>query len=488
MKKTTAGLVQRYLKIMEAANKSNDGNRCMIAPSPDLKKQLKSDLKTLKRQLGSSAFSNMLKPLGKTKVGFNDALLRPGKAFPLGMSASRVRSVAANRAPSTGTLRVIVVLVDFSDKAIAHTKKQYQDLFFSEGVLATGSVKEYYKEVTNGLVNIAGEVVGPFRMPKTMATYAHGESGTGDSLPNARTLAEDTAKAANSTVNFAQYDNDSDGYVDAFVVIHAGSGAEETGKGTDIWSHKWLLPNEYNADGTHVYAYLTVPEDCKLGVCAHELGHLLFGFPDLYDSDYTSEGIGSWCLMAGGSWNNGGLTPAHPCGWCKAQQNWVNTVTLSSNKKAVAIPDVKDSNTIYRLWKDGSSGSEYFLAENRTKKKYDKFLPGEGLLIYHIDDATDSNDNELHYKVALVQADGKKHLEAGTNGGDTGDAWPGTSNKKTFSGSSKPNSKSYGNIKTDVAVRNIKNTAGTITADMFVKTGPALAAAKSKSKSKGGKR
>jgi immune inhibitor A len=482
MKQTTPALLGSYLKIMEAANKSNDGNRCMIAPSPDLKKQLKDDLKKIKRQLGSSVFSNILKPLGKTKVGLNDALLRPGNSFPLGMSASRVKSIAADRSPLQGTVRVIVVLVDFSDKQFSQTKKQYQDLFFSEGILPTGSVKEYYKEVTNGLVNIAGEIVGPYRMPKTLSAYAHGESGTGETAPNARTMAQDAAKAANSAVDFSLYDNDHDGYVDAFVVIHAGKGGEETGQGTDIWSHKWVLPEVYNADGTHVYAYLTVPEDCKLGVCAHELGHLLFGFPDLYDTDYTSEGIGDWCLMAGGSWNNGGLTPAHPCGWCKAQQNWVNTVTVSSNKKAVAIQDVKDSKTIYRLWKDGGSGNEYFLAENRTKKKYDKFLPGEGLLIYHIDDAIDSNSNEMHYKVALVQADGKKQLESGANRGDAGDAWPGTSKKITFSNTTRPNSKSYGNIKTDVGVKKIKNTAGIITADLYVKTGPALAAAKSKSK------
>jgi len=487
MKQTNPGLVQRYLKIMKAANKSNDGNRCMIAPSPALKKQLKADLKKLKRDLGASVFSNMLKPLGKTKVGFNDALLRPGNSFPLGMSASRVRSIAATRSPLQGTVRVIVVLVDFADKSFAHTKKQFQDLFFSEGVLSTGSVKEYYKEVTNGLVNIAGEIVGPYRMPRTLKAYAHGESGTGDAAPNARTLAQDAAKAANSAVNFAQYDNDTDGYVDAFVVLHAGSGAEETGKDSDIWSHKWVLPDVHDADGTHIYAYLTVPEDCKLGVCAHELGHLLFGFPDLYDSDYTSDGIGNWCLMAGGSWNNGGLTPAHPCGWCKAQQNWVNTVTLSSNKKSVVIPDVKDSKTIYRLWKEGASGNEYFLAENRTKKKYDQFLPAEGLLIYHIDDAMDSNNNEQHYKVALLQADDKKHLEAGTNGGDAGDVWPGTAKKKTFSGSSKPNSKSYGNIKTDVAIRNIKKTAGSITADLFIKKGPAQAPVKTKSNTRGSK-
>ncbi len=71
------------------------------------------------------------------------------------------------------------------------------------------------------------------------------------------------------------------------------------------------------ADGTKVFASLTIPEDAKLGVSAHELGHLLFGFPDLYDTDYTSAGTGNWCLMAGGSWNAGGDTPAHPSAWCK---------------------------------------------------------------------------------------------------------------------------------------------------------------------------
>ena len=473
-KQQMPALLNSYINIITAAAESNDGQRCMIAPSPELKKRLKAELKQVKRSLGSSVLGNLIKPLANSRLGFNDGLLKPGSVFALGTSARGIRAGAASRAPIQGNLKVAVILVDFSDKPMTQPKKRFEDLFFSEGVIPTGSVKEYYQEVSNGLVSISGQVVGPYRMPKKLNQYAHGESGTGYAAPNARTLALDAAKAANAKINFGTYDNDNDGYVDAFVVIHAGAGAEITGNANDIWSHKWVLPGVYNADGTSIYAYLTVPEDCDLGVCAHELGHLLFGFPDLYDIDYTSEGVGDWCLMAGGSWNNNGLTPAHPCAWCKVQQNWVTTINQSSNTTGVVIDDVKSGNKVYRLWKDGGPGNEYFLAEHRMKKNYDKFIPAEGLLIYHIDDAMEDNSNEQHYKVALLQADGKQHLEKGNNGGDAGDVWPGTSRKKTFSRSTKPNSKSYGKVDTKVAIRNIKFTGGKITADIYVKAGAAL--------------
>ena len=472
-KKHLSHVVSNYLKILDAASKTNDGHRCMIAPHPDLKNKMKAELAKMQKDLGSSVLGNLLKPIDKSRVGLNDALMQPGNVFPLGTSGQGARNMSSGLAPVQGNLKVAVILVDFSDKPMTQGKKRFDDLFFSQGVIPTGSVREYYTEVTNGLVTISGQVVGPYRMPKKLSEYTHNASGMGSALPNARSMAADAAKAANPFVDFSGYDNNHDGTVDAFVVVHAGGGAEVTGSKHDIWSHKWLLPNVYNADGTHIYPYLTVPEDCNLGVCAHELGHLLFSFPDLYDIDYTSEGVGEWCLMAGGSWNNGGNTPSHPCAWCKMQQNWVTTVNQSMNKAKVVIDDVKNSKKIYRLWMNGGTGSEYFLAEHRMKKSYDKFIPGEGLLIYHVDEAMTDNSNELHYKVAVVQADGLKQLESGGNQGDSGDTWPGSTNKKTFSNATNPGSNSYGGLDTLVAVKNISLANAKITADLFVKSGPA---------------
>ncbi|HVU57329.1 MAG TPA: M6 family metalloprotease domain-containing protein [Puia sp.] len=464
-------LLGRLLPIYEAAAASNDGHRCMIAPSPEIRSQIKKELKRLKGLAADGIFSNLLTAKQQSRLGLNDGLVLPGKVFPLGTSVAAVRQHTVNRSLLRGAVRVIVVLVEFPDKKLSFDKQHYEDLFFSTGKVSTGSVKEYYKEVTDGLVDIEGEIAGPFKMPQKLTYYANGNSGMGDNEPNARDMARDAALAADPTIDFSKYDNDHDGYVDAFVVIHAGRGAEETAAKSDIWSHKWVLPNEYAADGAKVYGYLTVPEDCKLGVCAHELGHLLFGFPDLYDTDYSSEGIGNWCLMAAGSWGNGGDTPSHPCAWCKAQQDWVTTVNQTSNQKGLDIEPVVDSRKIFRLWKDGGPGNEYFLLENRQQKKFDQFLPGSGLLVWHIDDNIGTNDNELHYKVALVQADGKKDLEKGNNTGDGGDPWPGELRKTSFDATTTPNSLSYGGLDSGVKIAGIRTKNGVITADVTVTAG-----------------
>ncbi len=442
--------------------------RCLVAPHPDLQKKLKADLDRA-RGRGKTAFSNLLRIERTKPVGMDDGLIFPGDYYPLGTSARAVQSGALDRAPLRGTVRVIVVLVDFADKPMTQTKQHFEDLFFSVGVLRNGSVRDYYKEVTHGLIDMVGEVVGPFRMPKKLSEYAHGASGTGNVEPNARTMAKDAAEAANPTVNFAQYDNDGNGFVDAFIVLHAGGGAEQSGSVNDIWSHKWVLSGgAYNADGTKIYAYLTVPEDSRIGVCCHELGHLIFGWPDLYDTDYSSEGLGNWCLMAGGSWNGGGDIPAHPSAWCKVNQGWVSVVNQTTNQ-TVSISDVKTSQTVYRLWKDGAPGSEYFLVENRQKTAYDRMLPGPGLLVYHVDEAVNGNSNEAHPQVALMQADGLKQLNTGANRGDTGDPYPGSSNNVTFNGTSNPNSKSYGNVETCVSLSNIGASGATMTVRIAVK-------------------
>ena len=448
---------------------------CAVAPSPELKEKMKADLADAKKGSKSPLADVFAIARGPRRLGFDDGVIIPPDQFPVGTSYAAIRAAAAERAPLRGAVRVIVVLVQFSDHAIGQTAGHFNDLFFSTGVLPNGSVREYYREATGGLVDITGEVVGPYQLPQTLAWYANNNFGIGRPTgePRANIMAQDAAVAADPDVNFAPYDNDGNSYIDAFIVVHAGQGGEQTGNLGDIWSHKWTLPSAYNADGKQIFAYLTIPENARIGVCAHELGHLLFGFPDLYDTDDTSEGIGNWCLMAGGSWNGGGDIPAHPSAWCKVNQGWA-TVTNVTNSGIISIPDVKTSRTVHRLWKDGAGGSEYFLLENRQRTGYDANLPGDGLMIWHIDEAQPGNTDENHYKVALMQADGKRDMELDHNRGDAGDPYPGSSGNTTFNAMSTPNSNSYANQGTCVSVTGISASGPTMSAMVSIQCGKSV--------------
>ena len=196
-------------------------------------------------------------------------------------------------------------------------------------------------------------------------------------------------------------------------------------------------------DSTKIYAYLTIPEDAKIGVCAHELGHLLFGFPDLYDTDNTSEGIGNWCLMAGGSWNGGGDIPAHPSAWCKANQGWAS-VTNVDRRRLRTIPDVKNSRDVLPPV-EGRRRRPRVLPrrEPPADRATTRNCPGDGLLVWHIDEAQPDNTDENHYKVAARP--GRRPAATSSsqtnNRGDAGDPYPGAANNQSLTGSTTPNTK-----------------------------------------------
>ncbi len=444
---------------------------CWAPPSPELRDRWAKELTQLKGRSKAEIIDEIGISRHPRRLGFDDGMIIPADQFPIGTSVEAVRSAALDRAPLRGTVRVAVVLVDFSDQVMTATKSHFQDLFFSTGVLPHGSVREYYAEATNGLVTLDGAVVGPYRMPHTLAYYANNNFGIGrppgSGAVRSPEMALAAAQAADADINFAPYDNDANGYVDAFIVVHAGPGSEVTGNKSQIWSHKSTLASAYSADGTHIFGYLTVPEDARIGVSAHELGHLLFGFPDLYDTDYSSEGIGNWCLMAGGTWNGGGDIPAHPSAWCKVNQGWVSTTNVTSGG-ATTIPDVKTSHNVLRLWKNGGGGSEYFLVENRQRTGFDAMLPGDGLLVWHVDESQGGNTDENHYKVGLIQADGHRDMELNVNRGDAGDPFPGSASVTSVTSSTTPSTKSYAGQSTCVSISSISASSATMTADISI--------------------
>jgi M6 family metalloprotease-like protein len=436
-----------------------------VSLSPELVEKLRKEgrLDQVVRQ------ANLAREKGVWQPNLNPPLKRGGKSTQV------------------DTIKALVLLVDFDDNVSSRRPGEFDTLLFSKGfVVSTGSMRDFYWENSYHTFELMGDVYGWYRMPQSYVAYACTlgyQNGFGSYPYNAQKLVEDAVNAADPYVNFADYDRDGNGFVDALFVVHAGPGAEETGDPCDIWSHRWVTHSYVYVDGVKVYDYSTEPEVrsggalVDMGVFCHEFGHVL-GLPDLYDTDYSSEGLGNWSIMAGGSWNNGGRTPAHFDAWCKSQLGFSSVNPLSSNQTNVEILQAETSPVSYRLWTSGGGGSEYFLVENRQKTGFDAYLPGPGLLIYHVDE-TESNSSEWcpgdpptpHYEVALEQADGRFQLEGcfgGPNTGDVGDPFPGSRNKRAFDDTTNPGSRDYYDNSTQVAVWNISDSDSAMYANMDV--------------------
>lgn len=386
-----------------------------------------------------------------------------------------------------GQFNILAVLVRFPDKTANTPASFFDDLMFN---VSQVSVRHYYRDASYGQLDIVTvdmpSSMGWVLAPETYAYYVNNENGMNPySYPrNAQGLVEDVVALVDGAIDFSQYDNNNDGYVDVMMVIHAGPGAEVTGLDSDIWSHQWAIDPYATNDGVFVSNYTMLPEymytpgDQTIGVFVHELGHG-FGLPDLYDTDYSSEGIGVWGIMSAGGWLGPGFdgsVPCHPCAWSRIQLGFVSPTVITSNIDGQEIGDVKATGDIFRLWTAGVAGNEYFLVENRQRTGYDTYLPESGLLIWHVDDAMSSNDNEwvpgqnpvYHYLVALEQCDGLYEIEYGFDVGDATDAFPGTGCGNTFNALTPTNSNSYLRGPSLVAVENISTPASEMYADLKV--------------------
>jgi len=430
----------------------------------------------------SGVLATNLASRSTTEINFTSTLSKSIKPQLSPLKASVLNQVNAHLQnktyPTSGNIRILALLIDYPDLQNVIPKSDFDSLLYGANYrTGDGSFKTFYETSSGGQLTVTVDVKGWYRATNNFQYYA-ADSGY-DRAADLVREAVDAAEIAGT--NFSLYDNDSDGDVDGILSIHSGPGAEiGSQSGLYIWSHRWVLNGGNSGavtyDGVSINDYMINPETRSatnnsisgIGVFCHEFGHNL-GLPDLYDTDNTngdSEGIGNWCLMAGGAYMGSSNRPAGFSAWCREDLGWETPqiLTLGQTGNYSLDPASTNRDEFYRV--NTPLSNEYFLIENRQLVGRDTDLPGHGLAIWHINTTkTNSFGNQVNGDenlkgVDLEEADGNNDLDNEINRGDGGDLFPGTANRTNFSDNSTPSAQNYLLANTGLEIRNIVETTG----------------------------
>ncbi|MEM4729132.1 MAG: M6 family metalloprotease domain-containing protein [Thermoplasmata archaeon] len=371
----------------------------------------------------------------------------------------------------TGNATVLVILIKFSDvsNSSSHTPAYFENLLFNT---SQNSMAKYFADNSFNTFNVSGTVTSKFYTANnTEAWYGTYEfsSPPASGYGNAQNLTLEAVLKADADIDYSKFDKDGDGYVDHLVIVHSGkddaNDGDYSGPAGDpqMWSHAWAMSSVVYLDGVKLYYYTMLSEDDPMGVYAHEFGHDI-GLPDLYDTDYSSDGgVGKWDLMASGNWNNGGATPAMLSAWCKIQLGWVSPTVVNSDSQGLEAKRAEDNAVVYKVWVNFSN-KEYFLIENRQQTGFDASLPGNGLLIWHVNDSAPNNNRDAYRLVDLEEADDNNKAS------DPTDPWK--SNATGFTPTSSPNTNDYSGKNTGIRIYNISASGNTMTFDVDLGNSP----------------
>ena len=407
--------------------------------------------------------------------------------LPLGFSSDERSASSTVGWGTSGTFRpnVLVLLIKFPDQEPTDEKNGgtadiNHDTAWAEGHWLTAtapadleetSVSYYYDQASFGKFSLTGDVYNDTDFSSSICdsdgwiTSAYNRAdidGYGD--PNdPYDVIEDALQQIDPYVDFADYDANGDGCVDGLVTIYAGPD-DYSG---NMWHWRWVGWTHYTSDNVKVYSGVWSAEEAYIRTWCHEYGHEL-GLCDLYDVGGSSSGddmpgTGYWGLMS--SWTTSiGKIPPMPNAWERTRLRFVTPVEVLTTSSPVSLTvnratSAAETDTVFRIWRNGYYGKEYFLLEYRDTDNdtlnFDQNLPGGGgILIWHVnEDRTNAKNQDNAFdpqRVWLECADdpgdpydGNNPWRSGYNGADGVDY---------FSDSTTPNAHDYDGSNTSVVI------------------------------------
>ena len=422
----------------------------------------------------------------------------------------RAISKQNNYVPHTGTITIPVVLVNFQDAEfkINKPKEAFDQLFNSDtqadlgngNRLNYGSVAKYFRDMSHCAFTPKFKVYDPVTVDKP-ETYYGGKHENDNNDENPWQLVKDALKLVEGQVKEDDIKSFcSDGNtIDCVYIVYAGLGQNDGGDGTTVWAN-CSTTGGATLGGKEVRWYTmsgelspvkikdsTIPVVNGLGVICHEFSHSL-GLPDMYPTAKSAyldnQEMEYWDLMDGGEYTYNGFCPTAYTAFEKEQMGWpVDIKTLDSDASVTMT-----SGTAYKIV-NPLNDKEYLMLEYIQLEGWNKYLFGNGLLVYHVclpsetlDLGTHLNNAPGYPGMAVVPADGaclSSYIKANENDyGNSlkGDLFPGTGNLQgqnvtELSDTNKqPNFCWYNAAKTEKlstnkAIKNIKYDNGELTFD-----------------------
>ena len=399
------------------------------------------------------------KPIQPDSVGYN---LRGASLQSAADSDSKFKQVSGN-------VLGLTLLVDFPDVSGTISQQAVEDYTNKVGYTDYNnahSIRDYWSTVSGDKLDFQNVVTEYYTAAHPLSYYTDPSVAYG---VRARELINEALTDLDRQgFNFSRLTTDSFGTISALSMFYAGSRTNAWAQG--LWPHKGSLVPNFSADGVTAknYQITDMTNELSVGTFIHEIGHLLLGWPDLYDKGQDSRGIGTYGVMGSGSGFRKRPTPPNP--WLRHDAGWTEVTELNTDFDAEApngkITLAANSHSAYR-WTNPANVHESFYIEARTKTDQDLYLPDQGLLIWHIDANKYSNNEqdmtpEHHYMVSVVQADGQHDLENKLNYGDSQDLFDASSYDE-FSPNTLANSNWWNGDESGLTLTNISDIGGVMT-------------------------